>query len=93
VGNLGEGVEVGETAVKTCTDMKTLHCKKRLAILPSQAGMSLTTNRLGTGKSLTFFYSVGGGGTENIRKGISCRSGRGRVSISIFCMQIAELLF
>jgi hypothetical protein len=30
--------------------------KKRLAIFPSPAGMSLT--RLGTGKSLTFFYSV-----------------------------------
>ncbi len=41
-----------------------LHCKKRLVIFPSKARMSLTklnksvTTRLGTGKPLTFFYSV-----------------------------------
>ncbi len=51
-----------------------MHFKKRLAIFPPQAGMSLTklfnlnyfqpgrgwqlTSRLGTGKSLTLFYSV-----------------------------------
>ncbi len=47
-----------------------LHCKKRLAIFPSPAGMSLTkislagnnlvwvTSRLGTGKWLTFVFSV-----------------------------------
>jgi hypothetical protein len=33
----------------------TVHCKKRLAVFPSPAVMSL---RLGTGKPLTFFYSV-----------------------------------
>ncbi len=32
--------------------MRTLHCKKKLAIFLFPAGMSLT------GKSLTFFYSV-----------------------------------
>ncbi len=58
---------------------KMIHCKKRLAIFPSSASMSLTklsmagynlidysrpgrvwlvTSRLGTGKSLTYFYSV-----------------------------------
>ncbi len=54
----------------------TTHCKKRLAIFPSPAGMSLNklslagnnliiprrvclvTSRLGTGKSLIFFYSA-----------------------------------
>jgi hypothetical protein len=51
-----------------------LNCKKRLAIFPSPAGMSqtklslsgnnlrrvwLVTSRLGTEKSLIFFYSVG----------------------------------
>jgi hypothetical protein len=56
--------------------IEQMHCKKRLAIFPSPAGMSLTklslagntlirtgrvwlvTSWLGTGKSLTFFYSV-----------------------------------
>ncbi len=48
-----------------------IHCKKKFSIFLSPAGMSLTkvnyscpgrvwsvTSRLGTGKSLTFFYSV-----------------------------------
>jgi hypothetical protein len=45
---------------------KHLHCKKRLDIFPSPAGISppcqgefgIVTIRLGTGKSLTFFYCV-----------------------------------
>jgi hypothetical protein len=36
-----------------------IHCNKRLAIFPSRPGrVWLSTSRLGTGKSLTFFYSV-----------------------------------
>jgi hypothetical protein len=43
--------------------LNTVHRIRRLAFFPSPAGMSLTkvwlvTSRLGTGKSLTFFYSV-----------------------------------
>ncbi len=37
----------------------SIHCKKRFAIFPSPAGMSLTKLTLdGNNKSLTFFYSV-----------------------------------
>ncbi len=43
------------SALFSCWTVYTV--KKRLAIFPSPAGMSLT-RRLGTGKSLTFFYSV-----------------------------------
>ncbi len=44
-------------------DDQGLHCKKRLEIFQSPAGMSLTklwlaTSRLGTGKTLTFLYGV-----------------------------------
>jgi hypothetical protein len=67
------------THTHTHTDRQsTLHCKKRLAIFPSPAGMSLAklslggndlnysrpgrvwslTSQLGTGKRLTFSYSV-----------------------------------
>ena len=41
-----------------------LHCNKRIAVFPSPSGMSLTNlclagnNLMGTGKPLTFFYSV-----------------------------------
>jgi uncharacterized membrane protein len=62
------------TAISTITGLLHLHCKKRLTISPSPAGMSLTnlflagnnlilcvwlvTSWLVKGKSLTFFYSV-----------------------------------
>ncbi len=42
---------------RDCTVNSALHCKKRLAIFPP-GRVWLVTSRLGTGKSLTFFYSV-----------------------------------
>ncbi len=35
----GGGVRVGETAVKTCTDMKTLHCKKGSRLFPASVSL------------------------------------------------------
>jgi len=51
--------------------LNIVHCIKRLAIFPLPAGKSLTivwlvTSRLGTGKSLIFFNSVGLGHSRYI---------------------------
>jgi hypothetical protein len=64
-----------------------LHCKKKVCHFPARmysrpGRVWLVTSQLGTGKSLTFFYSVGGLHTWSRGFAVSTRSGTAATSPS-----------